>query len=83
MKTNGQGLASSYSTPDSDEGACAHRELCCVPACRYENAKGFWDCAQQIEEWAGAGYSKVLWYLVSDSRHLRCWAAADVVETSA
>jgi len=33
---------------------------------------GFWDCADQIEKWAGRGYSNVLWYLASDSQDLRC-----------
>ena len=40
-------------------------------AARYQATIGFWDCAAQIEEWAGRGYSKVLWYLASDSEDLR------------
>lgn len=43
--------------------------------CRYETATAFWDCAQQIERWAGPAYSAVLWFLVSDSttmRQVRC-----------
>ena len=38
---------------------------------RYQATIGFWDCADQIEDWAGRGYSNVLWYLVSDSQSLR------------
>ena len=41
---------------------------------RYKATIGFWDCADQIERWAGRGYSNVLWYLVSDSHILRCAA---------
>ena len=39
---------------------------------RYQATMGFWDCADQIEKWAGKGYSDVVWYLVSDSQSLRC-----------
>ena len=38
----------------------------------FQATVAFWNCAEQIEEWAGRGYSNVLWYLVSDSQDLRC-----------
>ena len=48
----------------------SHRSF--MLSARFNATSAFWDCANQIERWAGKGYERVLWFLVSDSLELRC-----------
>jgi hypothetical protein len=45
------------------------------PELLLERYEAFFDCAQQITDTRGAGYSKVVWFLVTDSAALKRAAA--------